>query len=358
MPQSGPVYQPTTVSYEQQSEWSSQPRSYLAQTVNRVNNPRCVQWSLLALGLVSIAIGCILFIEGTVYTDSNKSAISIDTPPDASTSSIALAVIGIILVIIGVLLVIVYIRLVQRRKGWPCFNNKSQRLTRDLDNQTNNGQILTLNHPSTDLLVTSSQYNTVNEVPPTLSEEEETRKLMGNDNKDSYPLSIRSKVMSQHQPSSLSPRHLYEARHSPRSSNLHGPLPREPVNNHALPREPIPSDANTMLPCQPVNNTDASPWKPNASDTRSSGPSATSRLLKALRAPLASVEDMTSSLESSSWSVTSRRDSVARVQLLANESGVARSQVLEPSGASTSGGGRSQQEHESVLGMTASRFSV
>lgn len=64
MPTSGPVYQPTTVSYEQQNEWSSQPRSYLAQTVNRVNNPRCVQWSLLALGLVSVAIGLILFVEG------------------------------------------------------------------------------------------------------------------------------------------------------------------------------------------------------------------------------------------------------------------------------------------------------
>lgn len=182
MPNSGPVYQPTTVSYEQQNEWSSQPRSYLAQTVNRVNNPRCVQWSLLALGLVSIAIGIILFVEGTVFTDSHKSTITIESAE--SGSSIVLAVIGIILVIVGVLLEVAYVRLVHRRKGWPCFNNKSQRLTRDQDNQTNNGQILTLN-PSTDLLVTSSQYNTVNEAPPTLSEEEETRKLMSGDIKDS-----------------------------------------------------------------------------------------------------------------------------------------------------------------------------
>jgi hypothetical protein len=46
-------------------------------------------------------------------------------------------------------------------------------------------QILTLN-PSTDLLVTA-QYAPVSEVsyqPPAVSEEEETRKLMGSDNKE------------------------------------------------------------------------------------------------------------------------------------------------------------------------------
>ena len=46
-------------------------------------------------------------------------------------------------------------------------------------------QILTLN-PSTDLLVTA-QYAPVSEIsyqPPAVSEEEETRKLMGSDNKE------------------------------------------------------------------------------------------------------------------------------------------------------------------------------
>lgn len=57
MPASGPVYQPTTVSYEQQSEWS-RPGSYLSQTVSGgMRGPRCVQWVLLALGIFSLCAG-------------------------------------------------------------------------------------------------------------------------------------------------------------------------------------------------------------------------------------------------------------------------------------------------------------
>lgn len=58
-------------------------------------------------------------------------------------------------------------------------------------------------------------------------------------------------------------------------------------------------------------------------------------LMRAFRAPLASVEDITSSLESSAWSVTSRRPSGTRNRLL-----------------------EQQNENESVTAMTASRFSV
>ncbi|KAI5723963.1 hypothetical protein M8J76_013381 [Diaphorina citri] len=332
MPTSGPVYQPTTVSYEQQNEWSSQPRSYLAQTVNRVNNPRCVQWTLLALGFVSIAIGLILFVEATIFTDNNKSAIPSE-PTDASlsSSSIVLAVAGIILIIIGVLLVLAYVRIVQRRKGWPCFNNKSQRLTRDIDNQTNNGQILTLN-PSTDLLVTSSQYNTVNEAPPTLSEEEETRKLMGNDIKESRHLTSRgdtvpSMALSPHRDDTpLFPPRLNPTNHKPALSPLPNP------NEKAL--SPLPNPTNEKPALSPrhlyeqrhhprttdPNRKISDPSHPFVPlDAEVSHPPLSARLLKALRAPLASVEELTSSLESSAWSVTSRRDSVTRSVLLENE---------------------------------------
>jgi len=44
-------------------------------------------------------------------------------------------------------------------------------------------QVLTLN-PSTDHLIVSAQYGPSLEAPPTIIEEDETRKLMGNDNKD------------------------------------------------------------------------------------------------------------------------------------------------------------------------------
>lgn len=44
-------------------------------------------------------------------------------------------------------------------------------------------QVLTLN-PSTDHLIVAAQYGPSSEAPPTIIEEDETRKLMGNDNKD------------------------------------------------------------------------------------------------------------------------------------------------------------------------------
>lgn len=39
-------------------------------------------------------------------------------------------------------------------------------------------------NPSTDLLVTPAQYGPVVEAPPTMHEEDETRNLMGSENKE------------------------------------------------------------------------------------------------------------------------------------------------------------------------------
>lgn len=190
MPASGPVYQPTTVGYEQQNEWS-RPGSYLSQTVSTgLRGPRCVQWSLLALSCFSISAGIIMVIETTVaFSDTQQTSLHDENgnrrdSGDGATN-IVITVAGAILIVVGIILLGAYIRLVRRRKGCPCFPTKEQRLARQLDTQTTNGQIMTLN-PSTDLLV-AAQYGPVSEItyqPPQASEEEETRKLMASDNKE------------------------------------------------------------------------------------------------------------------------------------------------------------------------------
>ncbi|XP_054282558.1 uncharacterized protein LOC129000807 isoform X2 [Macrosteles quadrilineatus] len=185
MPTSGPVYQPTTVSYEQQNEWS-RPGSYLSQTVG--GGPRCVQWVLLAIGIFSLSAGIIMVAEGTVdFTDNKQTRLEdehgnvapANATGDESTGQVIITVAGGLLIVMGILLIGVYIRIVRRRKGCPCLPTKEQRLARQLDNQ-----IMTVN-PSTDLLV-AAQYGPVSEIAyqPPQHDSEETRKLMASDNKE------------------------------------------------------------------------------------------------------------------------------------------------------------------------------
>ncbi|KAJ8897687.1 hypothetical protein PR048_003037 [Dryococelus australis] len=189
MPPSGPVYQPTTVTYEQQSDWM--PVSYLSQTVgNGMNRSRCMQWFLLIVGLFILAAGLIMVIEAAVdYADSRQNdhelELNRNDRKDDYTKDVVIMIGGALLGLLGIMLLSGYFRMSRRRKGCPCFPSKEQRLARQLDNQASNGQVLTLN-PSTDLLVTA-QYAPVSEIsyqPPAVSEEEETRKLMGSDNKE------------------------------------------------------------------------------------------------------------------------------------------------------------------------------
>lgn len=196
MPTSGPVYQPTTVSYEQQSEWS-RPGSYLSQTVsNDFRSPRCMQWFLLAVAMFALGTGVIMIIEGTVtFGDNIQTQLENKdgefTKKDSSTTELVLTVIGALMVVFGLLLLAFYVKLVRRRNECPCFPDKQERLAMQLDNQAGNGQIHTMN-PSTDLLV-ATQYGPVSEPypPPAVHDHEETSKLMANDLKDSNEESER-----------------------------------------------------------------------------------------------------------------------------------------------------------------------
>ncbi|BES99196.1 Hypothetical protein NTJ_12013 [Nesidiocoris tenuis] len=175
MPPSGPVYQPTTVSYEQQSDWPHA-GSYLSQTVsNGLRSPRCLQWLLLAFSLFTFGAGLIILIEGTVDFSDNLQLEVMDGDgkaiQDNSTASrLGLTIIGSIMILVGIILFLAYIRIAMRRKECPCYPSKEERLAMHIDAQCGNGQ-----------------YGPISEIayqPPTALEHEETSKLMATDHKE------------------------------------------------------------------------------------------------------------------------------------------------------------------------------
>ncbi|KAK6642990.1 hypothetical protein RUM43_004493 [Polyplax serrata] len=174
MPNRGPVYQPTTESYGQQGEWRS-PSGLLAQTTTSAGRSRCLQWVTLGLFVLAVISGVILVAAGSVaYSNSEPEVL---TP-------VVILVIGIILLIIGCILIGVYVRQGYCRTNCLRTILKEKRIAHQMrDSQSVNGQTM---NPSTDFLV-SAQYAPVSEIayqPPAVSDEEETRKLMGSDNKD------------------------------------------------------------------------------------------------------------------------------------------------------------------------------
>jgi uncharacterized protein YjeT (DUF2065 family) len=152
MPASGPVYQPTTVTYEQQNDWT--PISNLSQALFRNGSvrTRCIQWALLILGLVALAAGLVMIIEGSVdLYDTKQHDTEVGETPDSDAESagdIVIVIGGVILVLLCILFFGLYARMIWRTKGCPCFPSKEQRLARQLDNQVGNGQVRDLNSDS------------------------------------------------------------------------------------------------------------------------------------------------------------------------------------------------------------------
>lgn len=188
MPSGGPVYQPTTASYEEQNQWAG-PGGFLNQH-GTLARSKIIQWVALILGLGAVAAGLIMIIEGgmdisdTRQHDADMGGGPTPVEEQSNKADVVVIVIGVLLLLVGLGLLAFYLTLTFRRRGCPCFMTKEQRMARALRSpQSVNGQGM---NPSTDLLV-AAQYAPVSEIafqPPTLSEEEETRKLMGSDNKD------------------------------------------------------------------------------------------------------------------------------------------------------------------------------
>lgn len=135
MPASGPVYQPTTITYNQESDWA--PMRFLTQNVFR---PRVVHWAVLILGLMTLAAGIVLIVEGSVDLYDTKGGETPDSEDKSANGCIPI-VGGVLIVLFCIVFFGVYACAVWKRNECPCFPSKEQRLARQLDNQVENGQV-------------------------------------------------------------------------------------------------------------------------------------------------------------------------------------------------------------------------
>lgn len=193
MPGSGPVYQPTTVSYETRPGTGAG-GGLLAQTtaassLKMLRKP-AAQMAVLVFGLISLAAGIVMIASGSAdYSDTEQHPET--HPDDGSTTpeeqlDIGLIVAGVFITILGFVLLGLYIKVAEWRRNCvcPCTFSKKQSLARQLQGNSCGGQILALN-PSTDPLVSHTQYAPVSEIPQRQEQEEEERRNLMPDNKDS-----------------------------------------------------------------------------------------------------------------------------------------------------------------------------
>lgn len=121
MPTSSPVYQPTTVTYESTSppeRWTNRPVSYLSATVSRTARgpcgtpclpPRgCLPYALLALGLLTLAAGIVMIVEGSLQYNADTRPKSDDkgeiTEVSGKTADLVVAIAGGIFVVVALIL--------------------------------------------------------------------------------------------------------------------------------------------------------------------------------------------------------------------------------------------------------------
>ena len=115
-------------------------------------------------------------------TEKHKDEIQINTSETTESIDIGVIIGGFLMATFGVVCLLMYVNVVEWRRHYnccPCGLSKKQGLARQLQGQ-NGGQIMALN-PSTDPLVSHTQYAPVSELPR--PEDDECRTLML-DNKD------------------------------------------------------------------------------------------------------------------------------------------------------------------------------
>lgn len=122
-------------------------------------------------------------------TEQHRAELPIDKVENTEAIDIGLIVGGILLTLFGFILVALYIKVAEWRRSCvcPCGLSKKQGLARQLQGGQGGTQILPLN-PSTDPLVSHTQYAPVSELPR--PDDEECRTLM-TDNKEWWAIFIR-----------------------------------------------------------------------------------------------------------------------------------------------------------------------
>lgn len=239
----GPVYQPTTVSYGPRSGSGNSTVGGLrflrpassAESSLRLFRQRKFQIALLLIALLSLAAGISMLVRGTnrliadqelarewlqqaaieQTTDDEVSKTQTEAVSSCSNLAVSLLAVGgfmtivgiiemgwfnfvfkiVVLVHVNVVAVVLFVGIYFKYADWrrncvcpcPCtFFNKKQSLARQLQCQNVDGGcgqgIMALN-PSTDPLVSHTQYAPVSELPSLRADEEERRNLMP-DNKD------------------------------------------------------------------------------------------------------------------------------------------------------------------------------
>lgn len=115
-------------------------------------------------------------------TENDREKLPIDTVETTEAIDVGLIVGGILMTLFGFVLTALYIKVAEWRRNCvcPCGLSKKQGLARQLQGGSGGTQILPLN-PSTDPLVSHTQYAPVSELPR--PDDEECRTLM-TDNKD------------------------------------------------------------------------------------------------------------------------------------------------------------------------------
>lgn len=179
MPASGPVYQPTTVSYETRPGLLAQSSTVSPLKILKKPIP---QFVLLILALIAIAVGVIMIANGVAdLADTVEHNAIPEGIEKAEGIDIGVVIGGIIITVFGFLLLILYIKVADWRRSCvcPCNLSKKQGFARQLQGNSG-GQVLALN-PSTDPLV-SHQYAPVSELP--LRPDDEERRNLMPDSKD------------------------------------------------------------------------------------------------------------------------------------------------------------------------------
>ncbi|XP_049295670.1 uncharacterized protein LOC125770301 [Anopheles funestus] len=185
MPESGPVYQPTTVSFEARPSAGGLLAQTTAVSSMKMLRKPAIQMSILVFGLIMFATGIALVASGSAdYSDAEQHPeINPEGKVQEEQIDVGLIVTGAIITLFGIIFLGLYVKVADWRRSCvcPCVLSKKQGLARQLQGN-GGGQILALN-PSTDPLVSHTQYAPVSEIP-TRQEDEERRNLMP-DSKDS-----------------------------------------------------------------------------------------------------------------------------------------------------------------------------
>ncbi|XKL68643.1 hypothetical protein PGB90_006412 [Kerria lacca] len=183
MPAIGPVYQPTTynVGYEPQCEWPQQPRrNRFTKLADWLQSDECCRRIFIASCIVIVLFIVFIVLEAIFTLIFGQNIIKYDDPLYAVVLYTSFTIVVVACIIS---LTLVYLRFMRNKRFyfWPFMRKEG--LARQMSSQGRNGQAMVLN-PSTDLLVTPAQYGPVMEAPPTMHEEDETRNLMGSENKE------------------------------------------------------------------------------------------------------------------------------------------------------------------------------